>query len=817
MTPACASPHSYALRAALHLALAALGLMIALLARAEDNKQPDCNATDAGKLQGCDTGGQHADAATFKALDWWSLDTVPESLIDRECIICGGRYIDPLAEDAVPTDRPRDINADADSSWLKGSEVILIGNANATQGARDMRADKLVVDREEESAILSGNVILREPGIKVRGDSAEIQSRTGEATVFNGEFVLHREHMRGTSDILERDEDGLIHVHNGSFTYCPPGEDDWVVYSKDMVIDLEEGLATARSARIEAAGTPVFYTPWLRIPLDDRRRTGLLWPSWGNDSNGGLDVSVPIYLNLAPNYDATYAPRYIEERGLDHQLQLRYTNPLVGDWFAGGAYLHDDDKYKDRVPDASSDRWLGVLRQSGLFQQRWRSRINYSKASDVDYMQDLETANIDDLRRTNLLQLGAIDYLGDNWLTNAKVQSFQSLADDISNQYEILPQITTRYRGSGQPFSLQPIAMTQYSNFGADRDVVTGERLYGEAGMSYPMAWPFGFLTPELKYRQVAYDLSDATTFPDNTPSAGSAVANLDGGLFFERNMRFAGKSLLQTLEPRVYYLYSERADQTDQPVFDSAELTFGYSQLFRDTRFSGHDRLDDANQISLGVTSRLIDDHSGRALLSASVGQIYYFEDRKVRLNRVAEPLDEKSSEIAGNLTITPTRDLVMRSSLVWDPNEDQVDSGFALASYKPDNGSVFNLGYTFRRPTGTGIFAQTKTDEASASSFLPLDNNWSIFGAIRYSLENSIGIEDMIGVEYDSCCWTVRLLQLRYYNNVSTFTNFNDPDLEREHTIQFQFVLKGMGGFGNRVTKVMDDMIRGYEERDY
>ena len=140
-------------------------------------------------------------------------------------------------------------------------------------------------------------------------------------------------------------------------------------------------------------------------------------------------------------------------------------------------------------------------------------------------MQDLETANIDDLRRTNLLQLGSMDYLGDNWLTTAKVQSFQSLADDISNQYEILPQVTTRYRDSGQPFSLQAIAMAQYSNFGADRDVVTGERLYGEAGLSYPMAWPFGFLTPELKYRQVAYDLSDATTFPDSTP-----VCRFSGG-----------------------------------------------------------------------------------------------------------------------------------------------------------------------------------------------------------------------------------------------------------------------------------------------
>ena len=176
-----------------------------------------------------------------------------------------------------------------------------------------------------------------------------------------------------------------------------------------------------------------------------------MWPDWGNDSSGGLDISVPLYVNLAPNYDALYAPRFIEDRGLDHQLQLRYMNPRLGDWFAGGAYLANDKKFEGQSPENSSDRWLAVLRQNGLFKQRWRSRIDYSKASDVDYLQDLETANIDALRETSLLQLVSIDYLGDKWLMTLQAQKFQSLADDISNEYEKLPQFTSRYRSSGAP------------------------------------------------------------------------------------------------------------------------------------------------------------------------------------------------------------------------------------------------------------------------------------------------------------------------------------------------------------------------------
>ena len=818
MTPVCARPHLILSCVAMQLAVFTLGLAPAFATPAQDSNPQDCVTHEKSEIERCTPEDKSADQVFFSALDWWPLETVPESLLDRQCINCGGRYIDPLTQKSTRNPPANNaINAHADSSWMKGNEVILIGEANAIQGDRHMRADKVVLNREEEAAVLSGNITLREPGVLLLGESGEIYSKTGEVIVFNGQFVFHQAHIRGTADILQRDTEGLIHIHNGSFTYCAPGEDDWMLWSEDITVDLEEGLATARHARIEMKGVPVFYSPWLRIPLDDRRRTGLLWPDWGNDSSGGLDISVPLYLNLATNYDATYAPRYIEERGLDHQLQLRYLNPGFGNWFAGGAYLKKDKKYQDRSPDDSADRWLGVLRQNGLFQQRWRSRIDYSKASDVDYMKDLETANIDALRQTSLLQLGSMDYLGDNWLMTLQAQKFQSLADDISNQYEKLPQFTTQYRAGLTPFSLQPVMLAQYSNFDASRDVVTGQRLYGEAGLSYPMLWRFGFLKPTLKYRQVNYDLSDATLFPDSSPSAGSALANIDGSLIFERQTSFAGKGMLQTLEPRLYYLYSEHEDQSEQPVFDSAELTFTYFQLFRETRFSGHDRLDDANQVSVGLTSRLIDDQSGRSLLTASAGQIYYFQDREVRLGINAPPRDEPSSEFAGNLAFAPTEQLNMRSSLVWDPHENNVNSGYIGAGYRPGNGSVFNLGYNYRRPVNGGVFSQAKTDEASFSSYLPLDNNWSIFGAINYSLEDSISVEDMIGVEYDSCCWTVRLLQLRYYNNVSTFTDFNNPDLEREHTVQFQFLLKGMGGFGNRITNIMQDMIRGFEEREY
>jgi len=237
---------------------------------------------------------------------------------------------------------------------------------------------------------------------------------------------------------------------------------------------------------------------------------------------------------------------------------------------------------------------------------------------------------------------------------------------------------------------------------------------------------------------------------------------------------------------------------------------------LFRDTRFSGRDRLDDANQISAGVTTRYIDEQTGRDLLSASIGPIYYFEDRDVQLLPEIPPQTQTTSDIAGEVAFAPTSQLGVRTSLVWDPNEENMESSFIEGRYTMDNGSIFNLGYAYRREFISTL--QPQTEEVRASSYLPLDNNWSIFAAINYSLEENLSVEDMIGVEYDSCCWTFRLLNLRYYNNDNgVLPDFNNPELERNQTLQFQVVLKGMGGLGNRITNIMQDMIRGFDERGY
>jgi len=748
------------------------------------------------------------------AIDWQPLELVPLDQVNLQCRQCGGAFVDPLAGvDTRIRQEDSELQVGADSSEVVDGILRFEGNVLLTQGNRRIGADTLTINRAAQTTQASGHVVIREPGVMISSAAADYNANSKVAEVAAARFVLHEQHLSGSAAHLKRLPNGIIEVTDGAITYCAPTNPHWQLKTGELSLNPSDGVGTARNARIEVAGVPVFYTPWIQFPLDDRRKTGLLFPDIGSDTRGGLDITAPIYLNLAPNYDATYSPRYIGERGVNHQLETRWLSPDIGYWSANGTWLGSDDKYSAETGE-NSDRWLANVDHKGNFANNWRTRIDYTKVSDVDYVKDLNNASLSAQRQTALMQLGEVDYLGEDWLINIQAQQFQSLADDIRNDYKKLPQITAQWRGAANWGGFEPIATAQYSQFDTDANRVTGQRLYAEAGVTYPMLWQFAFLRPTVKYRALAYDLNDQLAPLDSSPTAGSAVASVDAGLLFERQTTLGNSAMTQTLEPRAFYLYSEYDEQRSHPDFDSAELTFGYNQLYRDTRFSGNDRLDDANQLSLGITTRFFDNDSGRERLNASIGQIYYFRDRVVRLNATDPRLTEDGSAIALEFNWLPSSAWTLRSSILYDPFADKFDAASAQVGFKPGDGSILNIGYTLREPPPS-LLERPVTEQANISGYYPLDNNWSLFGAIEYSLEAAESVEDMVGIEYDDCCWQVRMLYMRYIDTASGIVDFTDPNLERERALQFQVVLKGMGGFGGRVDNLMRDMIRGFSNR--
>ena len=746
-------------------------------------------------------------------LDWQPLPLLTEAERDLRCRQCQGQFVDPLKGQSPTAPGSADIEVSADNSSGTEGQLLLTGNVSVIQGNRSIEADSVAFDRDRQFTEASGNVAYREPGVVLQGEHLTFDSERQHATVNQAHFALHEPQLSGAAQQLERDASGEITIEDGAVTFCAPEDPQWYIKTETLKIEPDEGMATATHATLRWSGVPIFYVPWMTFPVDDRRKTGLLFPSIGSDTRGGLDVTTPIYFNLAPNYDATYSPRYIGERGLLHQANGRWLTQYAGAWDVTGQYMSDDDKYSEDFPEGDSERWAVGVKHQGNYGQNWRTNINYSKVSDPDYVRDLDNSTLSSQRQTALLQLGQVDYLGEDWQVSLQAQQFQSLADDITNNYKKLPQLTARWRGDANLGGLKPIALLQYSDFDTDADLVRGQRIYGEAGVTYPMNWTWGFLRTTAKYRSVAYDLENLRGLTDEKPGADSGVFSVDGGLIFERATNFGGQSMSQTLEPRVFYLYSEYDEQSDQPDFDSAELTFSYNQLFRDTRFSGHDRLDDANQISVGVTTRLFADSDGRERLNASIGQIFYFRDREVRLKPRSPILDESLSATAVEFNWFPDEAWSIRSSMLYDTEDNEFDALSAQVGYRPSSGQIFNVGYTLREPPPSQA-KRPVTEQANFSTYYPIGDNWGAFAAVEYSLEANEFVEDMVGIEYDNCCWKMRLLYMRYLDTAGSFApDFSDPDLQRENAVQFQFVLKGMGGFGSRVENLMRDMIRDFD----
>ncbi|MBT6350793.1 MAG: LPS-assembly protein LptD [Halieaceae bacterium] len=748
--------------------------------------------------------------------DWQPLAIVPKAEADLRCRQCSGKFIDPLASvniDVPPTEADLEVSAD-DSEVTEGT-LFFSGNVRVQQGYRFVTADEVQIDRQNETAVASGQVTLREPGIVLTGAKIRYDSISERADLTDAQYVLHTRQLSGTAQELTRQANGDIDITEGAMTFCAPDDPSWVLQASEITIDPDRGEGQAWGAKLRVAGVPVFYLPWVRFPVDSRRKTGLLFPDLGSDSRGGIDMTQPIYFNLAPNYDALYRPRHIEERGLLHQAQGRWLSESIGYWEASGGWIGDDSKYQDDNPNIDSDRWLIHTEHKGQFGAAWRTKINFNRVSDPEYVKDIENNRLSAQRQTALQQLGRVDWLGETWQVRVDVEQFQSLADDIRNDYQKMPQITASYRGGQEWLGVEPIFTTQLSHFESDSVRVTGHRLYTEAGLTMPQRWVSGFFTPTVKYRSVSYELDDFPLLDETSPDAGAMMASLDGGLIFERQTTLGGTSMTQTLEPRAYYLYSEYEQQTGHPDFDSAELTFSYNQLYRDTRFSGHDRIDDANQLSLGVTTRFINNKTGNETLSASVGQIYYLRDREVRLNPFDPDLGEHTSAIAAELVWSPSSKWQLRSSLLYDTNQNTFDAAYAQASFKPAAHTIFNVGYTLREPPPS-LVDRPVTEQANASLYFPINDTWSVFGAYEYSLEASEVVESMAGFEYDDCCWRVRLLYMRYVDTlVGDIVDFNDPNLERESSFQIQVVLKGMGGFGARVDELLSDMIRGFQKR--
>ena len=746
-------------------------------------------------------------------LNWVPLALVKTEDRDERCLKCRGRYEDPLADaDRSTPPNQSDLEVSAGDSDITDDTLYFSDDVTVSQGYRTLKAQEVIIDRVEQTVSAEGPIEVREPGIVMYGDRITYDSLSERASLSDAEFVMYEEQLYGIAERVTRDANGSLEIEDGQLTFCAPTDPSWLVTAETLRVDPTTNTGEAWGARIDIKGVPVAYLPWVQFPLNDRRKTGLLFPDISSDTRGGLDITAPIYLNLAPNYDATYSPRLIQDRGLVHQLNTRFLGKRTGFWDVSGTYLRDDDL---DASDSDNNRWLVNVQQSSDPSARLRTSIDFTKVSDNEYLRDLENNTLSAQRQTALLQRARVDWLADSWLFGLEAQQFQSIAEDLTDNYRRLPQISAVWRGDAKIGPLEPLLKLQVANFDTELEKVKGQRVYQEVGVTLPLTRDYGFLNSSLMHRSIQYRLKAPDNNQTRSESVSSWLGRIEGGLEFERSTELFGLPFTQTLEPRFQYLYAGYDDHAGIPDFDSAELTFSYRQLFRNTRFSGYDRLADANQLSVGLTSRLIDTATGKERVSASFGQVINFRDQRVRLKESDAALTDEGSALAFALNVRTSERWSIHSNLLFDSYEEKLDAANIRVGFRPSKDAIINLGYTLREPPAS-FAARPVTEQINTSAYMPINDNWSAFGAVRYSLEIGSSVEDMIGVEYDGCCWRVRLIYMSYLDALRDVDVFiPEPELTRDRAFQFQFVLKGLGGFGNRVDNLMQDMIRGFNAK--
>ncbi len=663
----------------------------------------------------------------------------------------------------------------------------LRGNVVIRRGRQELTAKRARYDRATDTADAAGGVVFSDGGLEVRGPAAHMNFKADTGAFREARYMLIERHAHGTARIIEITGKNRARARQVTYTTCDPGHEDWLLKARRLRLNRNTGTGVAHDASLWLGGVPVFYFPYLRFPIDGRRKSGFLIPKVGYSSRSGLELQMPYYFNLAPDRDATFSPRIMTRRGVLLGGEFRYLNPTN----------HGDLDIEYLPWDRILHKQRGSLsfRHTANPAPRWNANVDLNYASDKTYFADLGNG-LTQTSATFLNRSANVGYRGDDWSLFAQVQDFQTVdpsLPDTSRPYARLPQIVVN---ADQPFGVLGLhygARGEFDYF-QRRGSVEGARLDLKPSVSLPLQGRAYFFTPKVALRYTAYRLQNTAPGADTHPSRTTPIADLDTGLYLERRTHWFGTKYLQTLEPRLYYLYVPYRNQSQIPIFDTGALDFNFGQLFQDNRFAGADRQSAANQITAALTTRFLDPSTGAEPVDAMIGRIFYFRDRRVTLPGLAIG-PRSSSDIVARLSTSWRRHWTLAGGLLWDPQQRRTDRAEVRLGYRGPHRGLFNVSYRFRR----GVLDQT-----DLSAFWPVSAHWSVFGRWYQSLREHLLLGSLIGAQYESCCWTLRVVARRYVSTISSTPNTS---------FMLQLELKGLGRLGSRVDALMKRDILGYQ----
>jgi len=634
----------------------------------------------------------------------------------------------------------------------KGNQIEAIGEVELRKRGQAVSADHILYFQDSKGVVAEGAVRMEQDGNVIRSPHLQLNLETNIGVMAQPAFYFGDNHARGNADTLLMQGRQNYLLRDVTYTTCPADKDGWLLKVRELEIDRDRQIGVAHSARVEFMGVPILYTPWMDFVLNDQRKSGFLGPVFGSTVQGGSELTLPYYWNIAPNLDATLAPRIMTKRGVLLNNELRYLEPT----YSGDAHL--DVLPGDRL--ANRTRSLLALTHTQSFGHGLSGSVNYGRISDDAYFRDLSDA-VSGTSQTNLLQEGVLSYADGWWNAATRVQSFQTLQDPaapVVEPYHRLPQVSV---GALRTLDKTSVAFAgEFVDF-RHPTLINGQRLVLYPSVSYPLvAQPAFYLTPKfgLHYTDYTMGANNSGALPNTSRTV--PIFSLDSGLTLERDWSLAGQGFVQTLEPRAYYVYIPYRDQSRLPNFDSAQADFSFAQMFTENRFFGSDRIGDANQVTLALTSRLLEPDSGAERLRVAVGERFSANTPQVNLPQVTTGVTQvvpttTKSDIVLAAFGQVTRAWSLDSTYQVTPNQSQTQQFNMSARYQPESGKVLNLGYRFTR---------NSLRQVDLSTQWPLSGHWHAVARWNYSLQDRLFLEALGGLEYNQSCWAVRMVAQRF-----------------------------------------------------
>lgn len=672
-------------------------------------------------------------------------------------------------------------NNSAEETLLEGAVILRRNDLTIT-------SDKLQYSPFTDRAIATGNVVVRQPDLTMTGPEGSVKVGGGAGRMLKPSYELHTTRGKGKAESLTFDGVDTLTLEKPNYTVCPvPSPDmaetaDWYLQADRLELDKSTQVGRATNAKVVFKDVTILKAPSLSFPTADERKSGFLPPTFGSTSRSGLEFTVPYYWNIAPNRDLTLSPKIISQRGIQLGSHARY----LGESNEGSLkldYLANDQK-------TDTNRYA-LSFQHLYSQNRLTAGVNVNKVSDDNYFVDFSRTQAIASRRV-LLREGFANYQGDGWRVNSRVvrhQTLQLINDPIVRPYDRLPEVNAYLdpqRLGSVYFSMQG----QYTDF-ANPMMVEGSRNVAKARLELPIMRESYSLTSALSVNSISYALRNTLPGQVKDPTVTVPTFSVDGSVYFDRKTSFAGRSVNQTLEPRLFYVYTPFKEQNDQPIFDTSLRAENFSRIFSENRYAGNDRIGDANQVTAGVTSRYIDERSGEELLRLDFGQRYFVTAPRIAIAN--EFAVNNTSDYFASMRGRLRKDITLDYEGQYNAGSLRNERGNVTLGYAPSFGKRLNVGYRYTR---------NAIDQFDVSGQWPISAKWSGVGRLNYSMLESRAIETLGGLEYNDGCWVVRFVGQRFATSpLLTNTSFF-----------VQLELTGLGRLGSNPLDLLSRRVPGY-----